>query len=636
MCGIAGILAFTEEGKKQLDKIDDAVSSLRHRGPDGNGVFRHDTVALGHTRLAIIDTSDAAAQPFTSSDGRYTIVFNGEIFNYRELRSALEQEGHSFRTHSDTEVLVTLYAKEGKDCLGQLNGFFAFAVYDQHEGTLFLARDRFGEKPLYIGAKAAQTNGQDASPGFIAFASEPKALYALGIPVEFDRSELRAYMHLNYLPASATFNSHIRKLNAGSQLTYRSDGTIEPGDPTWYTVHARANGKPAPAYETARAEVRRLLELSVQRRLISDVPIGSFLSGGIDSSIVSALAAQQKAQPETFSIGYADEKYFDETEYAQLVARHIGSKHHVFSLTNNDLLASLHTYLDNLDEPFADSSALAVNILAHETKKYVTVALSGDGADELFAGYNKHAAEYFARKKGLLQSFIKTGKSLWNVLPASRQSGFGNRVRQLRKLAHGLSLDDRQRYFQWAGYATPQELRSLLGEHNLSSGDAVVEHMHTSSRDFNDVLVADFRMVLQSDMLVKVDRMSMLNGLEVRSPFLDHELVEYVMSLPSEYKIDRNGRKKILKDAGRDLLPPEIFTRRKHGFEVPLLKWFRNDLRGLIDELLGEKFLKEQDLFNPEAVKEIRKQLHSGDPSDAAARVWGLIVFQSWWKKYVG
>ncbi|HTF03144.1 MAG TPA: asparagine synthetase B, partial [Bacteroidia bacterium] len=294
MCGITGVFAFTPEGKKYLDKIDDAVKSLHHRGPDGSGVFRHGNVALGHTRLAIIDTSDAASQPFTSTDGRYTIVFNGEIFNYRELRSELEKEGCVFRSQSDTEVLLTLFSREGKDCLNKLNGFFAFAIYDQQDGSLFVARDRFGEKPLYVATTSIRHARHQSSdtrvnwldgymgppPDAIAFASEPKAFYAMGFPVSFNPDELQAYLHLNYLPAQATFNSCISKFYAGGQQTYRAAGFDYLEKPWWYTIHEQLKtGKRPVSYESACAEVRKKLEVSVQRRLISDVPIGAFLSG---------------------------------------------------------------------------------------------------------------------------------------------------------------------------------------------------------------------------------------------------------------------------------------------------------------------------------------------------------------------
>lgn len=634
MCGIVGIMAFTEEGKKYLDKIDDAVKSLHHRGPDGHGVFRHGNVALGHTRLAIIDTSDAAAQPFTSSDGRYTIVFNGEIFNYKELRAELEKEGYTFRTQSDTEVLLTYYRWKGIKCFDEFNGYFAIAIYDHNNNTLLLARDRFGEKPLYV----------TRNENFLAFGSEVKCLLPFISDLKIQESSLVSFLHLNYIPLPNSIYQQVWELDPGGyrHIISKNESRLyfdDREEGLWYKfpVYNKLSSN-RDEYKFAVSKVRELVSDAVQRRLISDVPLGSFLSGGVDSSIVSALAAREKPSIETFSIGYKDEPFFDETEYANLVAKHVGSKHHVISVGNRDLLESLHQFIANLDEPFADSSALALNILARETRKHVTVALSGDGADELFAGYNKHAAEFLARNPGMREKFIRAGKFVWTSLPSSRNNSIGNTIRKLQKFSKGMAMKQPERYWLWAGFTEDGDIDRLLTRQHIKPGKFdEFSHLAESyeARELNGVLRADFKLVLEGDMLVKVDRMSMLNSLEVRSPFLDHELVEYVMSLPSEYKINRHERKRILKDAFRDMLPPEIFARRKQGFEVPLLKWFRGDLRGMIDELLNEKFLKEQRLFNPEEVKNIRKQLHSNDPGDSAARIWGLIVFQSWWKKYL-
>lgn len=625
MCGIAGVIAFTEEGKKYLDRIGDAVAALRHRGPDGEGIFRDGNVALGHTRLAIIDTSDAASQPFTSSCGRYTIIFNGEIFNYRELREELEKSGVKFRTQSDTEVLLELFIHEGCDGFTKLNGFFAFAIYDKENGSLRLVRDRYGEKPLYW------YNDEHVS----IFASEPKAIRAMGCSDSIDQDALKAYLHLNYIPGNHSIYQHIWNHPVGFW------NYIQPGhsfvEEQFYDVRDNLDKIPENiSYSGAVAKLRSLLEKSVERRLVSDVPLGSFLSGGLDSSVIAALAVKHKASIDTFSIGFADEPHFDETGYARLVSKHLGTKHHVFSLRNKDLLESLHSFLANCDEPFADSSALAMNALARETRKQVTVALSGDGADELFAGYNKHEAELRTIRTSGLKKLVKAGAPLWEILPASRNSAMGNKIRQLRKFAAGSRMPTSERYWRWAGFTEGGELSRLSP--NLPEANRLQDYFTSwlnSDYDFNKILVTDFQLVLRGDMLVKVDRMSMLNGLEVRPPFLDHELVDFVMQLPADYKIQPGNRKRILKDAFRDLLPAEIFTRKKQGFEVPLLKWFRTDLRGMIDELLDEKFLKEQNLFRPETVKELRLQLHSSNPGDSAARIWGLIVFQSWWKKYI-
>lgn len=628
MCGITGGIAFTEKGKKYLDKIEDAVKSLRHRGPDGDGIFRDGNVALGHTRLAIIDCSTSAAQPFTSGDGNYTIVFNGEIFNFKELRAELEKEGVKFRSQSDTEVLLELYAKEKENCLPKLNGFFSFVIYDKKDGSLFMARDRYGEKPLVY----------YFDTDVLVFGSELKAVTAFGIPRTASITVLADYLHLNYIPQYSDAileQTYYQKKGVYTKISNKDASYANskrwygfPGEPEKYLI---------PSYDEAKIQLRSLLEKAVEYRLIADVPLGSFLSGGLDSSIITALAAKQKDQLQSFSIGFADEPLFDETAYAKQVSKHLGTKHHVFSLTNNDLLASLNSFFENLDDPFADSSALAVNILARETKKHVTVALSGDGADELFGGYNKHEAELRIRKQSFTNSFIKTGKPLWEILPASRNSSLGNTVRQLRKFANGGKLNAADRYWKWAGFADEKEIERLLINGSFYSNDKnkkIYTGGLSSNGNFNDVLQADMQLVLEGDMLVKVDRMSMIHALEVRPPFLDHHVVDFVMQLPASYKIEPGNRKKILKETFADLLPSEIYSRKKQGFEVPLLKWFKGDLRGMIDDLFNEKLLLEQNIFHPKEVKNIRQQMNSNNPGDSTARIWGLIVFQKWWMKY--
>ncbi|MBI3511224.1 MAG: asparagine synthase (glutamine-hydrolyzing) [Bacteroidetes bacterium] len=624
MCGITGAIAFTESGKKYLGKIADAVKSLKHRGPDGEGIFLHDHVAFGHTRLAIIDTTSLASQPFTSNDGRYTIILNGEIFNYRELRAELEKEGMQFRSKSDTEILLGLFSKKGKSCLEMLNGFFAFAIHDKIDNSVFIARDRFGEKPFFY----------YSDNDVFLFASEPKAIAAFGVEIIPDEDVMPLFFHLNYTPSCEhTLLAGIHEIPQGSYAGFSEKKSFQ-----LHKYYSLPHHKKEISYEEAKKEFRRLLEKAVTDRLVSDVPLGSFLSGGLDSSVVTAIAAKHKEHLETFSIGFRDQSFFDETKFAESVSAHLGTRHHVFSVTNDDLLASLHSFFKELDEPFADSSVLALNILSQETKKHVTVALSGDGADELLGGYNKHEAELRVRKKGLSNFIIDVGAPMLGGLPQSRNSRFSNRMRQLGKYAEGLKLSATERYYRWAGFCTDEEVDRLLLKKRSRNSRHIEKEIVTGihhNGEFNEVLRADMRIVLEGDMLVKVDRMSMWNGLEVRPPFLDHHLVDFVMQLPSDFKIEPGNRKKILRESFHDLLPAEIFTRKKQGFEVPLLKWFRNELSGMIEELLNEKFIHEQHLFNPEEIKKLRRRLNSNNPGDSVARIWGLIVFQKWWKKYV-
>lgn len=397
-------------------------------------------------------------------------------------------------------------------------------------------------------------------------------------------------------------------------------------------------------YDSAKQKLAHLLEASVQRRLVSDVPLGAFLSGGIDSSVITGLASKHKPDLHTFSIGFRDEKFFDETEYARLVAKHFQTEHTVFSLTNNNLYEHVHSILDYIDEPFADSSAINVYILSRETRKHATVALSGDGADELLAGYNKHAAFYRILNKGWKENLVGAFGPIWKAMPQSRNNPLTNKARQLSRFAEGMKLSSKDRYWKWAGFADEGKALNILSEKSRTSLSleeyrslkSVIVNTIPEKESINDILLTDINLVLPNDMLTKVDLMSMANGLEVRTPFLDFEVVNFVLSLPDDYKINSSIRKRILQDTFKDLLPQQLYNRPKKGFEVPLLKWFRNEMKSLInDDLLSKKLIEGQGIFNYQEVEKLKKQLFSSSPGDVHARIWGLLVFQWWWKKYI-
>ena len=387
-----------------------------------------------------------------------------------------------------------------------------------------------------------------------------------------------------------------------------------------------------------------LLEESVKKRLVSDVPLGAFLSGGIDSSIIVALASRHKSNLNTFSIGYKDAPFFDETKYANLVAKHFNTEHTVFKLSKDDLYQHLFDILNYLDEPFADSSALPVYILSKHTRQTATVALSGDGADELFSGYNKHNAFLKSLQGGRSNQFIASMEPLWKVLPQSRGNFLLNKIRQAHRFSQGLKLSMPERYWKWAVFADKNQVKSMFSDKAREYLDQQqwdelknrATQFLSESSEINDVLYSDMHLVLANDMLVKVDMMSMANSLEVRVPFLDHKLVEYAFQLPQQYKIDSHMRKRIVQDAFQDILPAQLYRRPKQGFEVPLLKWFRKDLRSLIqDDLLHKDFVIDQGIFDPDEIESLKKRLFSINPGDVHARIWGLIVFQWWWKKYL-
>ncbi len=622
-------MALSESGKKYLERVPEAIKCMATRGPDGNGVFTHKNVALGHLRLSIIDTSAAANQPFTDPTGRYTAVFNGEFFNFTPYRNELIAKGIELRSTGDTEVLLHMYILEGEEFIRKINGFFALAIYDKVFETLYIARDRYGVKPFYIYHDTEK----------IIFSSEMKGILAYGVKKDIDFVSLYNYLQLNYVPGNHSIFQNIIKLKPGSYVLVKPDGQIA------FTEYYHIDPTPAfsdkvPSYETAQKRLVELLDESVERRMIADVPLGAFLSGGIDSSVVTALAAQKTKHLKTFSIGYKDEPMFDETQYALMVAKKYNTDHTVFSLSNDDLYGNLFKVLDYIDEPFADSSAIAVHILSMQTRQHVTVALSGDGADEMLGGYNKHEAEYRIRNAGTKEQMVASLEPLLKLFPASRNSKMGNKVRQALKFAEGYKMTAKDRYWRWAGYANEADATALLKQ-PVDWEEYTFRRNQTlrpinGDKDIHDVLFTDMHLVLPNDMLVKVDMMAMANSLEVRNPFLDYKVVDYCFSLPAHYKIDAHGRKKVLKDAFRSYLPEELYNRGKQGFEVPLLKWFRTDLKQLIfDDLLSENFVTEQGIFNYAAIDKLKKQLLSNSPGDATARIWGLLVFQYWYKKYM-
>jgi len=628
MCGITGILGFSEYGNQRLLKVTDANDKIASRGPDLGAYYRNDSVALGHRRLSIIDTSEKGAQPMHDPSGRYTIIFNGEIFNYSELREKYFPDKDDWNSHSDTEILLHLFIRLKEQCLPLLSGFFALAVYDKQLKELFLARDRFGKKPIHY----------YRDENYFAFASELKALIAYGIPKKINYASLFQYLQLNYIAQPSSILENVKKLEPGHYaFISKTRHEIKP----YYELKAGVND--GLSYDQACQKLDRLMHESVKKRLIADVPLGAFLSGGIDSSVVVALASEYTKHLNTFSIGYKDHPYFDETPYANLVARRYETNHTVFALTNQDFLEHINDILAYIDEPFADSSAIPEYILSYHTRKHVTVALSGDGGDEVFAGYNKHAAELKARRNTLLHAVIKAGSPVWKIFPQSRNNKATNFFRQLNRFAEGIKLNEQERYWKWASFLTDQQALNLLTASAQSKidfdsfGDQkenLLRHLHKSRR-LDDVLITDMNLVLLSDMLVKVDLMSMANSLEVRCPFLDHEVVDFAFSLPTVYKIDASVQKKIVKDTFRKYLPAKLYNRPKHGFEIPLLDWFRKELRSLItDDLLSAKFIQAQAIFNLSEIKKLQAKLFSNNPGDAHATVWALIVFQSWWKNY--
>ncbi len=630
MCGIAGGIAGAQ-GSRFIERIAEATDCMASRGPDDRGHKVFGRLALGHRRLSVIDTSAAASQPMQDATGRYVIVFNGEFFNYREHREFVLSKGCTLRTRSDTEVLLNLYLLEGERCLQRVNGFFALAIYDTREKTLFLARDRFGVKPLYL---------FEDGDSFL-FASEMKALIRFGIPREPDPASLHIYLQLNYIPPPYSIFRQVRKMMPGTYILYDAGKNKLVREASFFDISPEAPETAPSSYADAGNRLHELMDASVRRRLVSDVPLGAFLSGGLDSSIVSALAARHTDKLRTFSIGFPREPYYDETPFARKVAKHLGTDHTVFDVGNRDLFGILYDVLDYTDEPFADSSALNVYILSRHTRREVTVALSGDGGDELFAGYHKHRAEWIIRNRQLFTATLRNLYPLLKHLHGGRGGSMANRIRQAQRFADGARMNARDRYWRWCALAGEAEADRMMQTPAGSSGEYIKRKQLLTSwigdgTDLNGTLLNDVKMILPGDMLTKVDLMSMAHSLEVRTPFLDYEVVQHAFHMPAKFKIDAQHQKKILKDAFSRLLPGEILSRGKKGFEVPLLNWFRTDMRDLIEkDLLGDDFIRSQGVFNPAAVRALKQRLFSTYPGEIQGRVWGMVVFQYWWRKYM-
>ncbi|HRH56126.1 MAG TPA: asparagine synthase (glutamine-hydrolyzing) [Chitinophagales bacterium] len=630
MCGIAGAYSFKNKIVEH-QWLQNAATSLNKRGPDNQNFVTIGKASLVHARLSIIDTSVAANQPQYDASGRYSIIFNGEIFNYQTIRNELLQKGVQFKTHSDTEVLLYAYIHFGESFLHKLNGFFAFAIHDKETDDLFIACDRFGIKPLYY----------YADEDYFFFGSELKSILQFPVKKEIRWSSVSLYFQLNYIPGKNSIFKNIQRLEPGSFIKVCS---MQYAVSKWYTIpyNALAAEQNQLSYEEQKKKLIELMDDSVRLRLIADVPLGAFLSGGIDSSVVTAMAARHTQHLNTFSIGFEGNDFFDETPYANLVAKHFNTNHTVFKLKNDDLFQSLHELLDYTDEPFADSSALLVNILSKFTRQHVTVALSGDAGDELFAGYNKHYGEWRMRNGGWQAKAIHLLQPVWEKLPKSRSGNIGNKIRQLERFSMGMDLSPSERWWRWCCINDLSFSEKLLNDKVDAAMSEIIEtRQHFSSfvnfdGTLNDNLLADVNMVLPYDMLVKVDRMSMRNSLEVRVPFLDYRIVEFAFSLPVTSKINSTMKKKIVQDAFREVLPKELYNRPKKGFEVPLLQWFRTDLKDkILNDWLSDDYIKQQGIFKLEMIQQLKIQLFSNNPGDVHAQIWALIVFQNFWRKYM-
>ncbi len=601
-------------------------AAIRHRGPDEDGFYVNDGVGLGMRRLSIIDLK-SGQQPIHNQDRTAWIVFNGEIYNYRELRDKLEKLGHTFYTNSDTEAIVHAYDQYGPDCPTHLRGMFAFAIWDERTQELFLARDRVGKKPLLY----AQVNGQ------FVFGSEFTALLQHpGISKDIDFEALNHYLSFMCVPAPLTAYQAIRKLEPGHSLRYRKgDLKVER---YWQPDFSK---KLDISEQEAGEQAIAILRDAVKVRLMSEVPLGAFLSGGIDSSAVVALMAEESSQPvKTFSIGF-EEQDFSELHHARRVAEHVGADHHEF-IVRPDALEVLPILVEHYGEPYADSSAVPTYYVARETRKHVTVALNGDGGDESFAGYERYAAMRLAERYRRIPAVLRESvlRQTIELMPSSETKR--GRIRDLKRFIQSASLPKVERYLRWVSVFDTEAKEDLLTENFKRQTEGVraaslLEPWFARANGSGIVdaaLLTDIMTYLPNDLLVKVDIATMANSLEARSPFLDHHVMEFAASLPVKFKLRGLTTKYLLKRMLTKLLPAENLDRRKMGFGVPIGHWFRGELQPFLREtILAEASLK-RGLFKPEIVRRM-VELHTRGERDYSHQLWTLLMLELWFQRFI-
>jgi asparagine synthase (glutamine-hydrolysing) len=622
MCGIAGVVSATRESNITEALVRHMCDQIVHRGPDDEGIYVADGAGLGMRRLSIIDLS-GGHQPVFNEDRSAWIVFNGEIYNFQELRPELERKGHRFTTKSDTEVIIHLYEEMGADCVTKLRGMFGLAIYDKTKRKLILARDRLGKKPMHY----ALHNGK------LYFASEIKSILAVAPELaEVNSQGLLEYLYFGYVPEPITAFTNIYKLPSGHLLEFEN-GEVRIRQ---YWDLPEYNTYTPKSEEECLEELERLLFEATKMRLISDVPLGAFLSGGVDSSIVVALMARASAGPvKTFSIGFKKDD-FNESNYARIVAKKFETDHHEMIL-EPDVVGTVDLLTSSMEEPFGDSSMLPTYYVSQMARKHVTVALSGDGGDEIFAGYDRyriHAGrQMFERIPGWARKFYRN--QVFPRLPNSMQG---------RKLSYNISLPWQERYVDGLSFLPAFErdtpilsdgFRAVLARSDDPGNVLRRRFAAAPARDpVSQILYVDTKTYMVDDILAKVDRMSMLNSLETRAPLLDHVFIEYVTSLPPELKLRGKEQKYILRKlAERIGVPREVLYRQKQGFSLPLVHWMRNELKDMLTILVEPRTLN-RGYFEANGVRKLMDD-HLLRGKTMTGRLWRLLMFELWHRNFL-
>lgn len=624
MCAISGIIGDANHSVEEL-KLKEISDRMVLRGPDNGDYYIDKNIGLAHRRLSIIDLS-TGDQPMKIAGGSIVIVYNGEVYNFQEIRDELIQKGCKFDSTSDTEVVAKAYQQYGiEGCLKRLEGMFAFAIYDKEKSKVFIARDRFGEKPLYYYKEE----------GVFYFASELKAFAPSLMKYSIDRTALNLFLTLSYIPAPYTIYQGISKLMPGHFMEFDStDGQYQIKQ--YFDTKEDIEPNRSQDYQSSLSKLRSLLESSIKQRMVSDVPMGAFLSGGIDSSIVCCLMSKLSKEPiNSFSIGF-DERDYDESERAEIVAKAIGANHRKYILRYNDVLDILDDIISYYDEPFGDSSAIPSYYVAKLAREDVKVVLTGDCADELFAGYEKYLAEYYAAKYKKLPKPVRAVFE-WIVDKAPINDYTNNSLRKLKKVIQYSSDSGFDLYYDMLCLGFNDDSRKLLLR------DGWYDDIRHIYREFYDALpkdasylqkeqLLDIYRVLEGQMFPKVDRACMHCSLENRAPFIDTRIVRFALNLPDIYKLKGNNKKRILKDAFKDILPQETLFFSKRGFGVPVDHWFRNELREELESLSNKDFLERQGIFSFDYVVDLIAEHESGKENNKGM-LWNFFVFQKWYVK---
>ncbi len=624
MCGINGFVVINNN-LKQKDiqlKINLMNDKIIHRGPDDDGVFVNKNIGIGMRRLSIIDV-DGGKQPILNENKTLAIVLNGEIYNYKELKDEMKLKGHQFTTESDTEVVLHLFEEYGDGFINYIDGMFSFCIFNINKNELYIYRDRAGEKPLYY----------YIDENYFLFASELKSILALGIvEKKINKTALETYLQLTYIPAPLTIFENIYKLEAGNCMKY-SEAHLKI-EKYWDAEYNFDNL--IMDYNECKRKLRRTLFESVENRMVADVPIGGFLSGGIDSTVIVGIMSKlSESRINTFTIGFKEKEY-DESNRANIVAKFHKTNHHLMYLDFDRALDILDKVISNIDEPFADSSQIPTYIVSEFAKKEVKVILTGDGGDELFAGYDKYLINYYSELYKRIPSPIRHNLIERCVFAMPDKSAI---TRKINKVIYNSEKSQYERRLNTMRLGfKEEELDKLLKQHSCKKDLSNIETYYKKYEDVTDeisrTLYLDLKVVLEGDMLAKVDRNSMLASLETRVPMLSKNMIELAARIPSQYKIRGKQRKLIFKEAFKDLIPKELMQAAKHGFGVPIGLWLRKELKSDFLSLVNKDFIEEQGIFNYEYLMSVFNE-HMQGIRNRASELWTIYIFQKWYKNFV-